>query len=80
MPYLEDSPCGAAVNPQRLVQRTVERGTVAAELPPQLLLLLGVGECRRVVGDPLHLGGVAGARRRGLGAVSQPGGRESSAW
>jgi hypothetical protein len=53
---------------------------VAAELPPQLLLLLGVGECRRVVGDPLHLGGVAGARRRGLGAVSQPGGRESSAW
>jgi hypothetical protein len=36
---------------------------VAAELPPQLLLLLGVSERRRVVGDPLHLGGVAGARR-----------------
>jgi hypothetical protein len=62
-PYLEDAPCGAAVDPQRLVQRAVERGTVAVELSPQLLLLPGVGERRRVVGDSLHLGGVAGARR-----------------
>jgi hypothetical protein len=69
MPYLEDAPCGAAVNPQRLVQHTVERGTVAVELPPQLLLLLGVGKRRRVVSNPLHLGGVAGAGRRGLGAM-----------
>jgi hypothetical protein len=42
---------------------------VAAELPPQLLLPLGVGERGRVVRDPLHLGGVAGAGRQGLGAV-----------
>jgi hypothetical protein len=36
---------------------------VAAELSPQLLLHLGIGERRRVVRDPLHLGGVPGARR-----------------
>jgi hypothetical protein len=71
-PYLEDVPCGATVDPQRLVQRAVERGAVAAKLPPQLLLLLGVGERRQVVGNSLHLGGVAGARRRGLGAMSRP--------
>jgi hypothetical protein len=29
---------------QRLVQRSVERSAVAAQLLPQLLLLLGVGE------------------------------------
>jgi hypothetical protein len=63
MPYLEDMPRGAAVDPQRLVQRTVERGAVAAELSPQLLLCLGVGQRGRVVSDPLHLGAVAGARR-----------------
>jgi hypothetical protein len=62
MPHLEDVPRGAAVDPQRLVQRTVERGAVAAELSPQLLLSLGVS-------DPLHQGGVAGMGRRGLGAV-----------
>jgi hypothetical protein len=32
------------MNPQRLVQRPVERGVVVAELLPQLLLLLGVSE------------------------------------
>jgi hypothetical protein len=42
---------------------------VAAELSPQLLLPLGVGERGRVVSDPLHLGEVAGAGRRGLGAM-----------
>jgi hypothetical protein len=42
--YLENTPRRAAVIPQRLVQHPVERGTVIAELLPQLLLLLGVGE------------------------------------
>jgi hypothetical protein len=42
--HLEDMPRRAAMNPQRLVQRPVEQGAVAAELLPQLLLLLGVGE------------------------------------
>jgi hypothetical protein len=42
--HLEDTPRRVAVDPQRLVQRPVERGAVAAELLPQLLLLLGVGE------------------------------------
>jgi hypothetical protein len=32
------------MNPQHLVQHLVERGAVIAELLPQLLLLLGVGE------------------------------------
>jgi hypothetical protein len=68
-PHLEDTPRGATVDPQRLVQRTVKRGAVAAELSPELLLPLGLGERRRVASDPLHLGGVAGAGRRGLGAV-----------
>jgi hypothetical protein len=63
MPYLEDMPREAAVDPQRLVQRTVEHGAVAAELSPQLLLRLGVGERGWVISDPLHLGGAAGARR-----------------
>jgi hypothetical protein len=42
--HLEDTPRRAAMNPQRLVQCPVERGAVAAELLPQLLLLLGLGE------------------------------------
>jgi hypothetical protein len=42
---------------------------VTAELSPQLLLPLRVGERGRIVSDPLHLGGVAGAGRRGLDAV-----------
>jgi hypothetical protein len=32
------------VNPQHLVQHPAERGVVIAELLPQLLLLLGVGD------------------------------------
>jgi hypothetical protein len=57
------------VDPQRLVQYSVERGAVAMELSPELLLPLGVDERGRVASDPLHLGGVAGAGRRGLSAV-----------
>jgi hypothetical protein len=68
-PHLEDAPRGAAVDPQRLIQRTVERSAVAPELSPELLLLLGIGERRRVANSPLHLGGVTGAGGRGLGAV-----------
>jgi hypothetical protein len=37
-------PRRAAVDLQRFVQRPVERSAVAAQLLPQLLLLLGVGE------------------------------------
>jgi hypothetical protein len=54
MPYLEDTARGAAVDPQCLVQRTIERGAVAAELSPQLLLPLRVGESGRIVSDPLY--------------------------
>jgi hypothetical protein len=57
------------MNPQRLVQRSVERDSVVAELSPQLLLLLGVDEGRRTVNAPLSRSGAAGARRRGLDAV-----------
>jgi hypothetical protein len=39
----------------------VERGVVAAELPPELLLPLGVGERGRIASGPLYLGRVAGA-------------------
>jgi hypothetical protein len=42
--HLEDTPRRAAVDLQRLVQRPVERSAVAAQLLPQLLLLLGIGE------------------------------------
>jgi predicted deacylase len=34
VPHLEDAPRAAAVDPQRLVQRSVERGAVVAELSP----------------------------------------------
>jgi hypothetical protein len=51
------------MDPQRLVQRTVERSAVALELFPQLLLPLGVSERGRIASDPLHLVGVAGAGR-----------------
>jgi hypothetical protein len=37
-------PRRAAVDPQRLVKRSVERSAVAAQLLPQLLLLLGLNE------------------------------------
>jgi hypothetical protein len=42
---------------------------VIAELCPQLLLLLGVGEGGRLVNAPLSRSGGAGAGRRSLGAV-----------
>jgi hypothetical protein len=42
--YLEGMPRRAAVDPQRFVQRSVERSAVAAQLLPQLLLLLNVDE------------------------------------
>jgi hypothetical protein len=38
MPHLEDAPRGAAMDPQRLFQRSVERGTMVSKLPPQLAL------------------------------------------
>jgi hypothetical protein len=70
MPHLQDAPRGAAVDPQRLVQRTVEHGAVAAELSPQLLFPLRVGEREWIASNPLHLGGVADTGRRGLSAMS----------
>jgi hypothetical protein len=42
--YLEDVPHRAAVDLQRLVKCSVERGAVIAQLLPQLLLLLSVVE------------------------------------
>jgi hypothetical protein len=63
MPHLEDVPRGATMDPQRLVQRSVERGAMVAELPPQLLLPLRVGERGRIASDLIYLGGVAGAGR-----------------
>jgi hypothetical protein len=42
--HLEDTPRRAAMDLQRLIQRPVERSVMAAQLLPQLLLLLGVGE------------------------------------
>jgi hypothetical protein len=58
------------MDPQRLVQRAVERGAMTPELSPELLLPLGVGERRGIASGPLYLSGVAGAGGRGLGAVS----------
>jgi hypothetical protein len=78
---LEDAPRGTAVDPQRLVQRPVERSAVIAELLPQLLLHLGLDEVgRRCAGAlPLLLRMRRGAtrrwkssaRRRGPSAVSR---------
>jgi hypothetical protein len=69
------------MDPQRLVQRLVERGAVVMELLPQLLLRLSVGEVGRrhidALMSPLRArrritrGREAGVRRRGLGAVPQ---------
>jgi hypothetical protein len=77
--YLKDAPRRATMDSQRLVQRPVERGAVIAELLPQLLLRLSLGEMgrRRIDALPPPLrarcgttrGREAGARRRGLGAV-----------
>jgi hypothetical protein len=58
------------MDPQRHVQRSVERGVVIAELLPQLVLLLGVvEEGGRLVNTLLARGWGAGARRRSLGAA-----------
>jgi hypothetical protein len=74
VPHLEDAPRRASVDPQRLVQRPVEHGAVVTELPPQLLLLLGVGEGGRLVDALLPRSKEAGAGRGSLGAVpSSPG-------
>jgi hypothetical protein len=45
--YLENPPRRAPVDPQRLVQRIVERGTMVMELLPQRLLGLGLIEVGR---------------------------------
>jgi hypothetical protein len=50
--HLEDKPGRAAVNLQRLVQRTVERGAVAPKLAPELLLPLGVSKRRGILLGP----------------------------
>jgi hypothetical protein len=78
---LEDAPRGTTVNPQRLVQRPVERSAVVTELLPQLLLGLGLDEVgwRRAGMLPLLLrmrGGATrswkgGVRRRGPGTISR---------
>jgi hypothetical protein len=61
------------VDPQRLVQRPIERGAVVAKLLPEPLLRLSLDEVgRRGVGVlPLLLQARRGssARRRGLGVV-----------
>jgi hypothetical protein len=69
------------VNPQRLVQRSIERRTVVAEFLPQLLLGLDLDEVgwRRASVLPLLLrmrrgatrSWKGGARRRGPGTVSR---------
>jgi hypothetical protein len=43
------------VDPQRLVQRPVERGAVVAEFLPQRLLGLGIGKVGRQRDDALPL-------------------------
>jgi hypothetical protein len=58
------------MDPQRLIQRLVERGAVAPELSPELLLPMGVSKCGGIASGPLHLGRMAGAGGRGLGAAS----------
>jgi hypothetical protein len=52
MAHLEDKPGRAAVNSQRLVQRTVERGAVAPKLTPELLLPLGVSKRQGILHGP----------------------------
>jgi hypothetical protein len=70
-PYLENAPHRAVVDPQRLVQRSVERGAVIVELLPQLLLLLGVGEGGRLVDTLLAQARRGGVGRGGLDAASR---------
>jgi hypothetical protein len=70
-PYLENAPRRAAVDPQGLVQRSVERGVVIAELLPQLLLLLGVGEGQQLVDTLLAQARRGSVGRGGLDAASR---------
>jgi hypothetical protein len=60
---LEHAPSRTAVDPQRLVQRPVERGTVITKLLPEPLLRLGLNEVSRWRADVLPL-----LTRRGSGA------------
>jgi hypothetical protein len=68
---VEDAPCGTAVDPQRLVQRSVERSAVVAKLLPQLLLGLGLDTVgRRCAGArPLLLRMRRGTTRSWEGGV-----------
>jgi hypothetical protein len=59
------------MDPQHLVQRSVERGAMIAELLPQLLLLLSVGEGGRLVDTLLAQARTGGVGRRGLDAASR---------
>jgi hypothetical protein len=52
---LEDAPRETAVDPQRLIQRPVERSAVVAKLLPQLLLSLGLDEVGRRCAGALPL-------------------------
>jgi hypothetical protein len=45
--YLKNPPRGTPVDPQCLVQRVVDRGTVVLKLLPQRLLALGLVEVGR---------------------------------
>jgi hypothetical protein len=45
--YLEDLPRGTGVDPQGLIQRIIERGSVVLKLLPQRLLRLGLVEVGR---------------------------------
>jgi hypothetical protein len=70
---LEGAPSRTAVDPQRFVQRPVERGAVVAKLLPEPLLRLSLDEMgqRGVSVLPLLLQTRSGssAQRRGPGAV-----------
>jgi hypothetical protein len=52
---LEDAPHGTAVDPQHLVQCSVERSAVVAKLLPQLLLGLSLGKVGRRCAGTLPL-------------------------
>jgi hypothetical protein len=68
---VEDAPRETVVNPQRLVQRPVERSVVVTELLPQLLLGLGLDKVgrRRAGMLPLLLRMRCGATRSRKGGV-----------
>jgi hypothetical protein len=64
---LEDTPCGTAVDPQRLVQRPVERGALITELLLKTLLQLSLDEMGRrgvgILSPQLQARRGSGARR-----------------